>query len=144
MAVKMISEADVYLWRNQLTVFCSLNIALNSAILSQMAWLCFFLICSTIVPNSFAATENRTHGRVAPPWRTLGTLRDLFVRRSIDWATRPRPVIKLKWLIKYKLTPRVIFSGWGSALKAKNRLWLKTPLGLGYANGWSNTNTSVL
>ena len=42
------------------------NRALNSAILTHMAWLGIF---STVVPNSYAAARIRTHvNRVAPAW----------------------------------------------------------------------------
>ena len=43
------------------------NHALNSGILTQMAWLGIF--SCTIVPNSYAATGIRTHiVRVEPDW----------------------------------------------------------------------------
>ena len=52
-------------------MFSSPNPALTSAILTQMAWLGFPFL-STIVLNSYAATGNRTHGRVAPDWDLFG------------------------------------------------------------------------
>ena len=42
--------------------------ALNSAILTQMAWLGFFIFSSTIVPNFYAATGNQTDSTVASDW----------------------------------------------------------------------------
>ena len=41
---------------------------LNSAILTQMEWLGFFIFSSTIVPNFYAATGNQTYRRVASGW----------------------------------------------------------------------------
>ena len=66
-------------WKNCIlrgNFFSSPNPAIASVIITDGVAR-FFL--STIVPNSCAATENRTHSRVAPDWDAL---------RSTNWATR--------------------------------------------------------
>ena len=73
--------------------------ALNSAIFTQMASLGFYLFSTTIVPNSYATTGNRTHGRVEPDrdlWRTLYRLSFTTAAPSLNMTLTGRP-LKQKW-----------------------------------------------